>query len=159
MLHHVYGGDISAAEWKDHVKDLLEASDKYGLTNLKIKAEVRYVKLLKFLANDVAEAVSYAQKMNCFLLKEAAIEFIVANVDEVLAPDTFENIPESKDIIQGILCSVATMNKKGQHKNDCEDLNQISINHLRARLAFLGKDFDGSKETLIARLKGANSSE
>ena len=159
MLHHVYGGDISAAEWKDYVKDLLEASDKYGLTNLKIEAEVRYVKLLKFLAGDVAEAVSYAQKMNCFHLKEAAIEFIVASVDEVLAPDTFENIPESKDIIQGILCSVATMNKKGQHKNDCEDLNQISINHLRARLAFLGKDFDGSKETLIARLKGANSSE
>jgi hypothetical protein len=43
LLRYVYGGDILAAEWKDHAKDLLEASDKYGLPNLKIEAEAWYV--------------------------------------------------------------------------------------------------------------------
>jgi hypothetical protein len=123
------------------------------LTNLKVEAEAQYVKLLKFSAGDVVEAVAYAEKMNCFLLKEAAIEFIVANANEVLSSGTIENIPESKDITRDILSSVATMNKQGQHKNDSKDLHELSINDLRAQLALLGKDFDGPKETLIARLR------
>ena len=156
MLRYVYGGDISAGKWKDHAKDLLEASDKYGLTNLKIEAEAWYVKLLKFSVGDVVETVAYAEKMNCFLLKEAAIDFIVTNANEVLASGTLMNIPESKDIIRDILCSVATRNKQEQHKIDSKDLHQLSMNDLRARLALLGDDFDGSKEALITRLKGAN---
>jgi hypothetical protein len=148
MLWYVYEGDISLADWKDHAKDLLEASDKYGLTNLKIEAEARYVKLVKFSAGDVVEAVAYAEKMNCFLLKEEAIEFIVANANEVLASGTLTHIPESKDIIRGVICSVST-----QHNKDSKDLNQLSISDLRAQLDLLDLDFDGSKETLIARLK------
>jgi uncharacterized small protein (DUF1192 family) len=66
------------------------------------------------------------------------------------------NIPESKDIIREILCSVAAMSKQEQHKIDSKDLHQLSMNDLRARLALLGDDFDGSKEALITRLKGAN---
>jgi uncharacterized small protein (DUF1192 family) len=148
-LRYVYGGDISAGKWKDHAKDLLEASDKYGLTNLKIEAEAWYVKLLKFSVGDVVETVAYAEKMNCFLLKEAAIDFIVTNANEVLASGTLMNIPESKDIIREILWSVATMSKQEQHKIDSKDLHQLSMNDLRARLALL-------EEALITRLKGAN---
>jgi uncharacterized small protein (DUF1192 family) len=149
LLRYVYGGDISAGEWKDHSKDLLEASDKYGLTNLKIEAEAWYVKLLKIYVGDVVETVAYAEKMNCFLLKEAAIDFIVTNANEVLASGTLMNIPESKDIIREILWSVATMSKQEQHKIDSKDLHQLSMNDLRARLALL-------EEALITRLKGAN---
>jgi uncharacterized small protein (DUF1192 family) len=149
LLRYVYGGDISAGKWKDHAKDLLEASDKYGLTNLKIEAEAWYVKLLKFSVGDVVETVAYAEKMNCFLLKEAAIDFIVTNANEVLASGTLMNIPESKDIIREILWSVATMSKQEQHKIDSKDLHQLSMNDLRARLALL-------EEALITRLKGAN---
>ena len=152
MLCYVYGGDISAAKWKDHGKDLLEASGKYGLTNLKIEAEARYVKILKFSAGDVVEAVVYADKMNCFLLKEAAIDFIVTNAKAVLESGTLRHVPESKDITREIICSVATMNKQGQHNNESNGLDELSINDLRTRLASLGEDFDGPKETLIARL-------
>jgi hypothetical protein len=150
LLRYVYGGDISAGEWKDHAKDLLEASDKYGLTNLKIEAEAWYVKLLKFSAGDVVETVAYAEKMNCFLLKEAAIDFIVANAKLVQASGTLMNIPESNVITRDIICSVATMNKQGQHNN-----NRNSMNDLRVRLELQGKDIDGPKETLIARLRKA----
>lgn len=140
----------------DHAKDLLEASDKYGLTNPKIEAEAWYVKLLKFSVGDVVETVAYAKKMNCFLLKEAAIDFIVANAKAVLASGTRMNIPESNVFTRDILCSVATMNKQGQHNNnERNDLDELSINDLRARLASsAGEDVDGPKETLIARLVG-----
>ena len=154
MLRYVYGGDILADKWKDHAKDLLEASDKYGLTNLKIEAEAWYVKLLKFSVGDVVETVAYAENMNCFLLKEAAIDFIVANAKAVLASGTRMNIPESNVFTRDNLCSVATMNKQGQHNNERNDLDELSINDLRARLASSGEDVDGPKETLIARLVG-----
>jgi uncharacterized small protein (DUF1192 family) len=48
------------------------------------------------------------------------------------------------------------MSKQEQHKIDSKGLHQLSMNDLRARLALLGDDFDGSKEALITRLKGAN---
>ena len=117
MLRYVYGGDILADKWKDHAKDLLEASDKYGLTNLKIEAEAWYVKLLKFSVGDVVETVAYAEKMNCFLLKEAAIDFIVANAKVVLASGTLMNILESNVFTRDIICLVATMSKQGQHNS------------------------------------------
>ena len=71
---------------------------------------------------------------------------------------TLMNIPESNVIIRDILCSVATLSKQEQHNIDSKGLHQLSMNDLRARLALLGDDFDGSKEALIIRLKGVNSS-
>jgi len=145
MLGYVYGQNMPAAEWKDHAQDLIGAADKYGLTNLKIEAEAWYVKFLKMKVGDVIETLVYAEKMNCFLLKEAAIDFIVAYL---------KDIPESKSIIGDILFSVATMNKKSDDaKEKSGDLSNLSINDLRAKLHAKGEDFDGSKETLIAQLK------
>ena len=157
LLRYIYGGDISSAEWKDHGKDLIDASDRYGLTNLKIEAESWYVKLIKFSVDDVVEAVAYADRMNCSLLKEAAVNFVVANLDGVLSSGTLENIPETKNIIREIVFSATTLNKKGQkRKHEGNDyLDQLSINDLRAKLASNGKDVDGSREVLIARLKDA----
>lgn len=154
LMRYVYGGNIIASEWKDLGSDLLEASDKYGLATLKIEAESWYIKYFKFSAYNVIEAVAYADKMNCFLLKEAAIKFIIANVDEVRSSGTLKHIPETKDIMDETFFSVSTMSKKGQkRKYDNDDLNLVSINNLRAELARKGKDVDGSRPTLIARLK------
>jgi hypothetical protein len=151
MLCHVYGGYISASEWKDCSKDLIEAADKYGLSNLKIEAEGWYVKHLNFAAGDAVEALTYATDMNCFLLKEAAINFIMANANEVLLSGSINNIPERKTIIRDIIRSVAMT------KQRTEDLSQLSINELREELESEGKDFDGSREMLIARLQEGKS--
>jgi hypothetical protein len=70
--------------------------------------------------------------MNCFLLKEATINFIMANANEML----------------GALLVKRT--------NEGEDLNQLSINCLRAELDLLENDIDGSRDLLIARLKKWN---
>ena len=68
MLFHVYGGEITADVWKTHVKDVLEASDKYGLTNLKIEAEAWYVKLQKFTPSIIIIIIlNNIQKLSTFL--------------------------------------------------------------------------------------------
>jgi hypothetical protein len=91
-----------------------------------------------------------------FLLKETAIKFIAANLDEVLSSGTLKDIPERNDIIHEILVAVAIMNKNGQEsKSDSDSLDQLSLDDLRAALASKGKDVDGSRATLIDRLKRA----
>jgi hypothetical protein len=103
--------------------------------SLKIEAESRYLKHFKFLADNVIKAVAYAEKMNCFLLKEAAINFIVANVDEVRSSGTLKDIPESKDIMHENYFLVATINKKGQkRKHESDILDQPSMNDPRLSL-------------------------
>ena len=113
------------------------------------------MKQIKFSAYDVVEIVAYADKMNFFLLKEAAIDFIVAHVDEVRSSGTLEDIPESKNIMHEILYSVATMNNKGRKRKhyDEDDLDILSMSDLRAELVWKDKDIDGSRAFLIARLR------
>ena len=110
-------------------KDLIKAADKYGLSNLKIESEGWYVNYLKFAADNAVEILIYAAGMNCFLLKEAAVNFIVANANKVLA----------------------TLGIK--HTDKGKDLSQLSINELQANLDLVEKDFDGSKQMLVGRLK------
>jgi len=152
MLYYVYGGHISAEVWERHSQTLIEAADKYELKSLKIEAEAWYLKQLKFKVEEVVETVAYADKMNCFLLKEAAIDFIVENADEVLSSDSFENLPHSKIITEDILFAIASKNKKDKAKKG-GDVTKISINDLRAKLYDKGKDIDGSRKMLIGRLK------
>jgi hypothetical protein len=39
LLWYICGENITTADWKNHGKDIIEASDKYGLTSLMIEAE------------------------------------------------------------------------------------------------------------------------
>lgn len=48
---------------------------------------------------------------------------------------------------------VASMKTQDDDKKDLEDATKLSINDLRAKLFVEGEDIDGSRETLISRLK------
>mmetsp|Transcript_19028 Transcript_19028/g.41215 ORF Transcript_19028/g.41215 Transcript_19028/m.41215 type:complete len:416 (-) Transcript_19028:145-1392(-) len=152
MFYYVYGGLIAVDEWRDHAKDFIDAADRYGVKNLKIEAEAWYVKYLKITVDNVVEALVYADKKNCFLLKEAAMNFILKNAQEVLASDTFDSIPESKNITREII-SVAAMNiAQGDDEEELDDPTQLSINELRAKLYAKGKEIDGPRKRLIDQL-------
>ena len=47
MLLSIYGGIVTASEWKDHAKDFIDAADRYGVKNFKIEAEAWYVSTSK----------------------------------------------------------------------------------------------------------------
>ena len=73
------------------------------------------------------------------------------HTEEVLASDSFEDMPKSDSVMREIL-SVAAMNKAGE-KMDADDFTKLSINELRAKLHEKGKDIDGPRQALIAQLK------
>jgi len=158
MLSYIYGGSIASAEWKEHSKDFIDAGDRYGVTNFKIEAEAWYVTYLNITLDNVIEMMLYADEKNCFLLKEAAACFILENGKEVIASDSFDDIPESKSIIREII-TLATMRKQGKIKKELEDLTELSINDLRARLSMEGKDIDGPRQRLISRLKSKDQTD
>eukprot|EP00956_Cyclotella_meneghiniana_P021842 scaffold40426_cov21-Cyclotella_meneghiniana.AAC.2 len=63
MLEKVYGKDISENYWEEHARQILDASEKYGFTQLKLEAEtwhldespeLRKEKALLFLAKNVS---------------------------------------------------------------------------------------------------------
>ena len=83
---------------------------------------------LKFAVDNAVEILIYAAGMNCFLLKEAAVNFIVANANKVLATLVIKRTDKGKDLSQ-------------------------LINELQANLDLVEKDFDGSKQMLVGRLK------
>ena len=152
MLYHIYGGNITAVYWKEHARDFIDLADRYGVKNLKIEAEAWYVKDLKITVDNVIDALVYAEEKNCFLLKEVTTNFILNNASEVLASESFDNIPESKSFVREIIL-VATMNSNGEAKKNFEDPTHLSINELRARLHDKGKDFDGPRNRLISLLE------
>ena len=154
MLYHIYGGKIRAAEWKERAKDFIDAADRYGVKTLKIEAEAWYVKHLEISVDNVIDALVYAEEKNCFLLKEVATNFVLNNANEVLASESFEDIPESKIFVREIISLAATSNRQDEAKRDLEDPRKLSINELRAQLYDQGKDIDGPRNRLIAQLLG-----
>mmetsp|Transcript_19030 Transcript_19030/g.41220 ORF Transcript_19030/g.41220 Transcript_19030/m.41220 type:complete len:412 (-) Transcript_19030:4026-5261(-) len=154
MLYYVYGGNIAASEWKERSKNFIDAADRYGVKDFKIEAEAWYVKHLKITVDNVVDTLDYANTKECFLLKEAAMNFILKNGKEVLASDTFDSIPESNSIMREII-SLSTMNiMQGEAKKELDDPTRLSINELRAKLHAKGKEIDGPRKRLIAQLVG-----
>ena len=95
LLYYVYGGEITAEEFVGHERDLINAADKYGVTNLKLEAEFWYVKNTEITIDNVIDNLLYAHAMNCALLKESAMDFIVENKETVMQHEqvSFQDVP------------------------------------------------------------------
>jgi len=150
LLQYVYGGDISP-DWENDAKKFIDAADKYEVIDLKVEAEAWHVTYSKFTVGNVIEELLYADTMNCPLLREAAMDFILKNAKEVIKPDSFENDLITKAITSEILMAMVAADQ-GNDSNDNDD-ESMSINDLRMALYEKGLDIDGSRELLISRLK------
>jgi len=84
LLRYVYGGSIPAEYLKDHAKDIIDAADKYEVVNLKLEAEAMLVFSTSITIDNVVELLLYSHGKNCALLKEALVDFIVENGDDIL---------------------------------------------------------------------------
>ena len=114
MLQCVYGKDIHANYWKDHAKQILDASGKYGFIELKSTAEVWHVKNLtkNFTADNVVEELLYADGKNCPLLKKAAMDFIIEHGVEVVDSESYDKLDESpllrKEVVRAFASRIWT---------------------------------------------------
>jgi hypothetical protein len=84
LLYYIYGGKISDDDMKTHSKEIINAANRYGVANLKLEAEAFLVQGTTFSLDNVMEHLIYADSMNCALLKEAAMDYILENKAEVL---------------------------------------------------------------------------
>ena len=160
LLYYVYGGEITDEEFVGNERDLINAADKYGVTNLKLEAEVWCVKNTEITVDNVIDTLLYAHAMNCALLKESVMDFIVENKQEVLQRVSFQDVPGDvcKDLLAATLRHDEVKDSSGyvigKNERDVETMcSKMRIRDLRRMLDDKGLDIDGSREALIAKLK------
>ena len=158
LLYYVYGGEITAEEYVGNERDLINAADKYGVTNLKLEAEVWYVNNMAITIDNVIDNLLYAHAKNCALLKESVMDFIVENKETVLLQEqvSFQDVPG--DVLKELLAAVSRrygvdFPSRRSEKNAEKTYMKMRIQDLRQKLDSKGLDIDGSREALIARLK------
>ncbi|KAL7453640.1 hypothetical protein ACHAWC_005293 [Mediolabrus comicus] len=160
LLYYVYGGEISEEEFKTYAKDLINAADKYGVTNLKLEAEVWYVHNAEVAVDNVIDNLLYADAMNCALLKERVMDFIVKHRKKVAERVSFENVPGH--VLKDFLMAVSRRENERkddsdeeveEEEEDGDDLATMRIGELRKKVQEKGLEIDGSRDALIAALK------
>ena len=151
MLYYAYGGKLSEEELGGNAKEIINACDKYGVVHLKLEAEAAYVKSTTITLNNMMDNLFYADSKNLALLKEAVMDYIVANKDDVMGKVSFSNLPSY--MMTDLLAAVS----RGEQQNDTNsaktNYNKMRVGTLRKMLDEKGLDVDGSRESMIALLK------
>lgn len=156
MLYYVYGGKLAYDDMKFHVKEIIDAADRYGIVHLKLEAEACLVNSTPISADNVMEHLLYADSKNCALLKEAVMDFIVENDVHVLEKVSLRDLPGGPTLFADVLSAMARGKMKSgseDRSNEKDQFSTMRISDLRQRVHGIGLGIDGSRETLIASLQ------
>ena len=153
LLCYAYGGTVSDEDLKANAKEIIDAADRYEVVSLKLKAEASFVTSTTITIDNVMDNLLFADSKNCALLKEAVMEFVVENVDDVYKKISFDDVPGHlmKDLLSAMQRKGA--GKKGNGNKSRDKYTTMKISDLRKQLHGKGLDVDGSRETMIATLK------
>ena len=156
MLYYLYGGKLTDEELKANARDIIDAADKYGVVHLKLDAEACYVKSTTITLENMMGNLLYADSKNCALLKEAVIDFVVENGEDVLKKVSLENVPGG--VFADLLTAVTRKEKsRAACTNNEQDISMMRVSELRMKLDKKGLDVDGSREAMIAALQESKS--
>ena len=161
LLFYVYGGKVTDNDMKSHAKEIIDAADKYGVTSLKLEAEVCVVNATSFGVENLKDILLYADSKNCALLKEAAMDYMAENKDKVRGKISFHDAPGSllNDFIAAISRGERTGSQGIDDNNVDNQYNTLRIIELRKKACEIGLNVDGSSEMLIAALKKVHELE
>jgi len=153
MIYYAYGGKLSKEDLKKNAKDIINACDKYGVVHLKLEAEAKYVETTKITMDNMMDNLLYADSKNLALLKEAVMDYIVANKRDIMGKVSFDNVPG------GLITDVLAAMSRGEvgDDGDNKDYNTMRVGTLRKMLDEKGLEVDGSRESMIALLKEKNA--
>mmetsp|Transcript_40759 Transcript_40759/g.85622 ORF Transcript_40759/g.85622 Transcript_40759/m.85622 type:complete len:116 (-) Transcript_40759:228-575(-) len=84
VLYYAYGGKVQGGDLEYHAKEIIEASNKFGVVNLKLEAEACFVESTAISIDNMKDLLLYSDAMNCAHMKEAVMDFIVENKEGVL---------------------------------------------------------------------------
>eukprot|EP00956_Cyclotella_meneghiniana_P016620 scaffold26333_cov56-Cyclotella_meneghiniana.AAC.3 len=102
MLKYIYG-DTSSVKETECGRAVIDAADKYGVDKLKMYAEKCYVDSIELNPDNVADMLLYADGKSCSVLKKAAMDFAVANMNDVLQSPSFSSLYQSESITREIM--------------------------------------------------------
>ena len=151
MLYYMYGGELTDEELETNAKELIDAADKYGVVSLKLEAEECYVRSINLTVENVIGNLIYADSKNCAYLKEAVMDFMVENGEDILDKVSFDDLPGS--LMKDLLATVTRGKQKSDSINDAPNYKKMKIGDLRRMLDEKGFDVDGSREAMISLLK------
>ena len=149
VLFYAYGGKITEDDMKTNNKEIINAADKYGVVHLKLEVEEYYTEATSLTINNVLDNLLYADSKNLALLKEAVMDYILVNGDDVMDKVSFDNVPGA--VVKDLLAAVAR--GKAKSSSDTDNYNNMRVATLRKMLDEKGLEVDGSRESMIALLK------
>jgi hypothetical protein len=149
LLSYMYGMTISVDDMKSHAKEIIDAADRFGVTSLKLEAELSLVNNTLFDIENVKELLLYADSKNCALLKEAAMDYMLENKDVVLKNIRFDDAPGS--LVSDVFAAIARA--ETMKDDSASHFHSMRISELRRMVHDKGLDIDGSREMLIASLE------
>ena len=155
LLSYIYGMTISNDDMKSHAKEIIDAADRFGVTSLKLEAELSLVNNTLFDIENVKELLLYADSKNCALLKEAAMDYMLENKDVVLKNIRFDDAPGS--LVSDVFAAIARA--ETMKDDSASHFHSMRISELRQMVHDKGLEVDGSREMLIALLEKVLNSE
>ena len=151
MIYYAYGGKVPEDELENNAKDIINACDKYGVVHLKLEAEASYVKKTEITMDNMMDNLLYADSKNLALLKEAVMDYIVANRSNIIGKVSFNDFPGH--LVTDLLTAVESGDGEQSRDGVSTDYNKMRVGTLRKLLDEKGLDVDGSRESMIALLK------
>ena len=150
LLFYCYGGKIDKDDLQSDAKDIIEASDRFGIAGLKLEAEANYVDTVELSLDNIVELVTYADSKNLALLKERCMDFLSsANKIEVAEKVSFDDMPSH--LVKDLMVSFAR--REGGEASKGDALSTMRVSQLRQLAHEKGLSVDGSREMLIDAIK------
>jgi len=151
LLYFCYGGTVSDDELGANAKAIIESADRFGIVNLKLKAEVALAEQTKITVDNMLDNLLYAHSKNLALFQEMIMDFVAANGDKIIGNVSFSNVPG--ELMSDLLTATTRGNMSTGKAASEDDLKFSRVGELRKRLHDKGLCIDGSRETMIALLK------
>ena len=150
VLRYCYGGEISDGDLEGSAREIIDAADRFGVTNLKLEAEAYLVQKETFTVENILDNLLYADSKNCALLLERAMDFVVENRKDIIGKVSFDDLPGT--MYMDMLTAITQAQEAGKSGPD-GDIDFMRVSELRRRLHAKGLCVDGSRKAMIALLK------
>lgn len=128
-------------------REVLKVANRFGCSGLKLIAETEIVKA-GIDAENAAELFMFADAHSCALLREAAREFCITHLSDIKNSAGWDHLKESTELSDEIVGASPTKFSETSY-------DTMRVATLRKKLDEKDLEVDGTRETLIRRLKEA----
>ena len=135
----------------DNAKYYLTAADRFGVTDLKLLVESIITD--KFLnPENAADLLLFADSNSCALLKEACMDLFVSDTERLENSIDWKDVENSNLLLKEINKHLL-LKYRNAGSNDDEVIDRMNVTTLRKYLEEANLDVDGTRGTLVDRLK------